>query len=133
VVRIGASKLAMATALLYIMLSLAQCKVPDLSQISIPTMGNPIPVQPPTRTMLPMPSVVPSIAAQPSSTLSGSGLRLVTGNWHCHIHASEISDTVVFLHDGEYVVLVTLTPPSGNWLEVQAGTKTCWLNKEAIQ
>lgn len=53
----------------------------------------------------------------------------VSGSWRCHNLPGEENDTLVFLHDGEIVLLLE---EQDKWLLVQAGKKTCFVNEAAF-
>jgi hypothetical protein len=85
-----------------------------------------------------VPSLSPESAVQtpdslyPEDLLTATGLPVayVVGNWRCHEQPSAITDTVVFLHDGEMVYVVF--DYDSEWAMVQAGRKQCYIKIEGL-
>lgn len=91
-------------------------------------------------TLLP-PGAIPGVPVSPQTTqqaipdagppeITPTQLLLVHGSWRCHEFANLNSDTVIFLHDGEIVRIVT---QEGDFYSVEAGTHVCFVYKEAFQ
>lgn len=65
----------------------------------------------------------------PTSTATPVYLT-VSGVWRCRAEPNIISDTLVFLHDGEIVKLIS---SDSNWNKVAAGNAICYVNVEAFK